>query len=167
MTETDDQYKARLATYGEGKDPIAMQRETPRRLAQLIVGVAEARISVRPAPGKWSVTEILAHLAEDELTSTWRYRQMLEHERPELRGFDQDLMLARLHARAVATPRHPRGTRPADRAGTVPPHGSPRHESHRPGANDPGPLIRYTSGLDFFFPLVVFPLPFPISQVHP
>lgn len=33
MTETADQYKARLATYGEGKDPIAMQRETPRRLA--------------------------------------------------------------------------------------------------------------------------------------
>jgi hypothetical protein len=91
MTETADQYKARLATYVEGKDPIAMQRETPRRLAQLIVGVAEARLSVHPAPGRWSVNEILAHLAEDELTSTWRYRQMLEHEGPELRGFDQDL----------------------------------------------------------------------------
>jgi DinB superfamily len=48
-------------------------------------------VQLRPAPGKWSVTEILAHLAEDELTSTWRYRQMLEYDSPELPGFDQDL----------------------------------------------------------------------------
>jgi hypothetical protein len=95
MIETAEQYKARLATYVEGKDPIAMQRETPRILAQLIEGIPETKVRLRPAPRKWSVTEILAHLAEDELTSTWRYRQMLEHDGPELRGFDQD-MWARL-----------------------------------------------------------------------
>ena len=37
-------------------------------------------------------TEILAHLAEDELTSsTWRYRQMIENPGVQLAGFDQDL----------------------------------------------------------------------------
>jgi uncharacterized damage-inducible protein DinB len=91
MTETAEQYKTRLEAYTAGKDPIAMQREAPRTLASLIDGVAEAELTRRPAPGKWSVTEILAHLAEDELTSTWRYRQMLEHDGVELRGFDQDL----------------------------------------------------------------------------
>lgn len=91
MTETAEQYKTRLEGYTTGKDPIAMQREAPRTLARLIGGVAEAELTRRPAPGKWSVTEILAHLAEDELTSTWRYRQMLEHDGIELRGFDQDL----------------------------------------------------------------------------
>jgi len=30
------------------------------------------------APSKRSVTEILVHMAEGELSSTWRYRQMLE-----------------------------------------------------------------------------------------
>jgi hypothetical protein len=64
MVETAEQYQARLAAYTEGKDPIAMQRQAPHTLAQLIEGVAEAQLSLKPAPGKWSVTEILAHLAE-------------------------------------------------------------------------------------------------------
>ena len=91
MVETAEQYKTRLAAYVEGKDPIAMQRQAPHTLAQLIEGVAESKLRIRPAPSKWSVTEIVAHLAEDELTSTWRYRQMLEHEGPVLPGFDQEL----------------------------------------------------------------------------
>lgn len=91
MTETAEEYKARFASYVAGKDPLAMQRETPQTLAALIENVADARLKQRPAPGKWSVTEILAHLAEDELSSTWRYRQMLEHDGLDLPGFDQDL----------------------------------------------------------------------------
>lgn len=89
--ETAEQYQTRLAAYVDGKDPVAMQREAPRVLARLIDEVPDARLGLRPAPEKWSVTEILAHLAEDELTSTWRYRQMLEYDGPELLGFDQEL----------------------------------------------------------------------------
>ncbi|HET6178821.1 MAG TPA: DinB family protein [Candidatus Sulfotelmatobacter sp.] len=91
MTETSEQYKARFATYVAGKDPLAMQREAPQTLAVLIENVPESKLKQCPAPGKWSVTEILAHLAEDELSSTWRYRQMLEHDGLQLQGFDQDL----------------------------------------------------------------------------
>jgi hypothetical protein len=95
MVEAAEQYKARLASYVEGKDPVAMQRQAPGALAQLIEGVAETTLYLKPAPGRWSVTEILAHMAEDELSSTWRYRQILEHDEPELPGFDQE-MWARL-----------------------------------------------------------------------
>jgi hypothetical protein len=95
MVEAAEQYKAHLAAYVEGKDPVAMQSQAPRMLARLIDGVAETKLSLKPAPSKWSVTEILAHMAEDELSSTWRYRQMLEHDSPELLGFDQE-MWARL-----------------------------------------------------------------------
>jgi uncharacterized damage-inducible protein DinB len=91
MSESTEQYKARFAAYVDGKDPIVMQREAPRTLARLIEGAPESKLTLRPAPGKWSVTEILAHLAEDELSSTWRYRQMIEHDRPQLLGFDQEL----------------------------------------------------------------------------
>jgi hypothetical protein len=91
MTETPEQYKTRLASYLEGRDPIAMQSAAPSVIARIIRDVPVARLNHPPAPGKWSVTQILMHLAEDELTSTWRYRQMLEHEAPELPGFDQDL----------------------------------------------------------------------------
>lgn len=91
MTETPEQYKARLAAYVEGKDVMAMQRDAVETLSHLIEGVTPAELQQRPSPEKWSVAEILAHLAEDELTSTWRYRQMLEYEGPELPGFDQEL----------------------------------------------------------------------------
>jgi DinB superfamily len=84
-------YAARLLAYTEGKDPLAMQSELPAILAELIRGVAQAKLAKSPAPGKWSVGEILAHLAEDELTSSWRYRQMLEQDGVALAGFDQDL----------------------------------------------------------------------------
>ncbi len=91
MAETAEQYKERFRSYVAGKDPIAMQREAPRTLASLIENVTETDLARRPAPGKWSVTEILAHLAEDELSSSWRYRQMIEYDGLNLPGFDQDM----------------------------------------------------------------------------
>jgi uncharacterized damage-inducible protein DinB len=88
--ETAEQYQARLGSYVGDKDPIAMQREAPHTLAGLIEGAPDELLSRRPAPGKWSVRAILAHMAEDELVSSWRYRQMIEHSGATLPGFDQD-----------------------------------------------------------------------------
>jgi hypothetical protein len=91
MAETAEQYKARLQAYVQGNDPVAMQREAPAAIAALIRDVPRAKLKARPAPGKWSVGEIVMHLADDELTSSWRYRQMLEYENPPLPSFDQEL----------------------------------------------------------------------------
>jgi hypothetical protein len=90
MSNTTD-YQSRLQAHTEGRDPLAMQGEAPGVLAGLIAGVPVQKLTGRPAPGKWSVCEILAHLAEDELTSSWRYRQMIENPGVVLAGFDQDL----------------------------------------------------------------------------
>ena len=87
----DTTYQSRLLAYSNGRDVLAMQEEMPRLLAELIEGVPLEVLSSQPAPGKWCVTEILAHLAEDELTSSWRYRQMIESPGTALPGFDQDL----------------------------------------------------------------------------
>jgi hypothetical protein len=88
--EQAEQYQARLSSYIGDKDPIAIQRETPETLARLIDRAPDEVLNRRPAPGKWSVRAILAHLAEDELVSSWRYRQMIEHSGATLPGFDQD-----------------------------------------------------------------------------
>lgn len=90
MPDTPD-YLARIRNYASGKDPLEAQAIAPVILAELIAGVARERLVKRPAPGKWSVAEILAHLAEDEIATAWRYRQMVEHSGIELSGFDQDL----------------------------------------------------------------------------
>jgi uncharacterized damage-inducible protein DinB len=69
---------------------IAKQREAPGTLAQLIATVPEAALRQPPAPGKWSAVTVLAHLAEAELSASWRYRQMLEHPGVALASFDQE-----------------------------------------------------------------------------
>jgi hypothetical protein len=90
-TESHEQYKSRLAGYVEGKNPVSLQREALSIIETLIHGVPTAVLKQRPGNDKWSVTEIIAHLAEDELVSSWRYRQMLEHQTPALLDFNQDL----------------------------------------------------------------------------
>lgn len=91
MAESAQEYTARLESIVRGKDPIALQRDTPQALASLLEGVSEEVLGRSPAPGKWSVRAIVAHMAEDELVSTWRYRQMIQTNGVTLAGFDQDL----------------------------------------------------------------------------
>jgi hypothetical protein len=88
MPNTPD-YLDRIREQAKGRDPLAAQAETADLLARLIANGGE-RLITRPAPDKWSVGEILAHL-EDEIASAWRYRQMVEHTGISLAGFDQDL----------------------------------------------------------------------------
>jgi hypothetical protein len=89
--ETPEQYKARILSLVEGKEALAVLRETPDQLAQLIAGISAEKLRQRPAPDKWSVAEILAHLSETEMGSSWRYRQMIEHDGALLPSYDQDL----------------------------------------------------------------------------
>lgn len=84
-------YLARIQEISKGKDPVAMQRETPGAIAGLIRGKSDEQLRRRPRPGKWSAGEIIAHLAEDEMATGWRYRQMVEHGGLDLGAFDQDL----------------------------------------------------------------------------
>lgn len=85
------EYLNRIRELAKTGDPLAAQAKSPDLLAELIAGVPAERLTARPSPEKWSVGEILAHLAEDEIATAWRYRQMVEHSGIALAGFDQDL----------------------------------------------------------------------------
>ena len=85
------EYLARIRSYSESKDPLDMQRQTPEVLAEMLAQASRGQLTTRPSPNKWSIGEILAHLAEDEIVTAWRYRQMVEHNGIDLAGFDQDL----------------------------------------------------------------------------
>jgi hypothetical protein len=84
-------YLDRIRLLAADEDPLATQRQASEVIARLIDGVADDRLKRRPEPWKWSVVEIVAHLAEDELVTSWRYRQMLEASGCALAGFDQNL----------------------------------------------------------------------------
>lgn len=90
MPDTSE-YLARIREYAQGKDPLAAQRQAPTVLDKLLAHASDERLTIRPSADKWSIGEILAHLAEDEIATAWRYRQMVEHSGIELAGFDQDM----------------------------------------------------------------------------
>jgi hypothetical protein len=77
MNETPQQYTERILSYIEGKEPLAVQGATAERLDQLIKGVSISELRRRPAPEKWSVNEILAHLADSEIVIGYRLRLIL------------------------------------------------------------------------------------------
>jgi DinB superfamily len=91
MPETPQQYIARTLGYVEGKNPLRVQQSTPQRLATLIKGLDKKRLALPPAPGKWSIAEILAHLADTELVAGWRMRLVLGQNGTPIQAFDQDV----------------------------------------------------------------------------
>lgn len=85
------EYLKQIREQATVNDPLAAQAETLRILEEIIERASDEQLSRRFSPEKWSVAEILAHLAEDEIATAWRYRQKVEHSGIELAGFDQDL----------------------------------------------------------------------------
>ena len=74
MQETPQQYIERILGFIDGKDPLRVQRETPKKLQTLIKPLSKKQLTQRPEPGKWSIAEILAHLADAELGRRLRRR---------------------------------------------------------------------------------------------
>jgi uncharacterized damage-inducible protein DinB len=71
-------------------DPHQTLAATPQRLAGLLEKTAPAKVSAPPAPGKWSVRDILCHLADCEIAFAFRLRQTLAEPDHVIQPFDQD-----------------------------------------------------------------------------
>jgi hypothetical protein len=85
-----------LAIVGE-RDPLQLLGALPDRLATLLSGVDEAALRRAEADGKWSMIEIVQHLADAEMINGVRYRYILAHDTPPITGYDQDALAQRLH----------------------------------------------------------------------
>jgi uncharacterized damage-inducible protein DinB len=72
------------------RDPLAVSRATPARLQSLIAALGTDKLNAAPAPGKWSVRDILCHLADCEVVFAFRLRQALAQDRHVIQPFDQD-----------------------------------------------------------------------------
>jgi hypothetical protein len=90
MQETPQQYRQRMLANVEGQQPVKVQAATAGRLARLLRGVSKQRLARRPAPGKWSVNEIVAHLSETEVVVGYRMRTVLGAPGTTIQAFDQD-----------------------------------------------------------------------------
>ncbi|HZS43935.1 MAG TPA: DinB family protein [Blastocatellia bacterium] len=90
MTETPEQYKKRVLDYVKNQDALKIQAATARKIEKLIKDVPRAKLMRSPAPGRWSVAEIIAHLADAEMVGAFRIRMMLASPGVEIQGYDQN-----------------------------------------------------------------------------
>jgi hypothetical protein len=97
MSETAEQYTRRIVGNVEGKKPVAVQAATAKRLERLIKGVPAGKLRKRPAADKWSVSDIVAHLADAEIVIGFRMRLILGAPGTPIAGFDQDSWAASGH----------------------------------------------------------------------
>jgi hypothetical protein len=91
MAETPEQYTSRLLGYVGTRDPRALFEEAPDRLRAL-VGRADAHaLRWTDKPGRWSITQIAAHLADAEVVGAWRFRSVLAQDNVPLQAYDQNV----------------------------------------------------------------------------
>jgi hypothetical protein len=97
MQETAEQYRERMFGYVGKENPLKLQAAAPKKLERLLKGVTASKARKRPAPGKWSISEIVAHIADTEIVGGYRIRAILGEPGTQIIGFDQDAWVTALH----------------------------------------------------------------------
>ena len=88
--ETPQQYISRILSFADGLDPWTVLSSTAGRLRSLTQGRSREELARTPDPSRWSVSQILAHLADAEVVAAWRVRSVLAHDGVALQAFDQN-----------------------------------------------------------------------------
>jgi hypothetical protein len=90
MSESPQQYTDRMLGYVDEQDPVVILKATPATLDRVISSAPPSILNQRPGPGKWSISEIVAHLADTELVVGFRMRSILGAPGSPIAAFDQD-----------------------------------------------------------------------------
>ena len=91
------QYAGAILDLLGDRNPLDVLRNTPAVVARSIEMLTREQLRKPEAPGKWSMGQVLQHLADSDLVWGWRVRLILAHDRPPITGYDQDLWADRLH----------------------------------------------------------------------
>ena len=78
------------ASHLGNRNPQEVIAATSGQLASFIRTLGPERSDQSPAPGKWSVREIICHLADCEIVFAYRLRQALAEDHHVIQPFDQD-----------------------------------------------------------------------------
>lgn len=86
MTTTPNPYAADLGT----RDALEALADTPERIRAAVQNWTDAQFEGSYAPGKWSIRQVLIHLAQTELALTTRVRFALSQADYAAQAFAQD-----------------------------------------------------------------------------
>jgi len=84
-----------LALLGD-RDPLTVLPVLADEVAALTAGMSEAQLRQPEKEGKWSVIQVVQHLADIEIVYGYRFRLILAEPEPPIQGFDQDAWADRL-----------------------------------------------------------------------
>lgn len=71
-------------------------RRGAEMVAVSITGAAGSELDFVPDPAKWSIRQIIAHLADAEMVASGRLRQIIAEDHPHLQAYDQNAWASNL-----------------------------------------------------------------------
>jgi DinB superfamily len=71
-------------------------RRGAEMVAVSITGAAGSELDFVPEAGKWSIRQIMAHLADSEMVAGGRLRQIIAEDHPRIQAYDQNAWAANL-----------------------------------------------------------------------
>jgi uncharacterized damage-inducible protein DinB len=77
-------------TESELKKHLEAAEKSPKQIAAAVSGLPEKVLRYKPVPDKWSIHEVLGHLADIEIVYGYRLRQMLADKKPVIAPIDQN-----------------------------------------------------------------------------
>jgi uncharacterized damage-inducible protein DinB len=82
-------YIAKIDRYRAGRDPMPLMRGAPAKFARAVAGLSSAKLRKRPAPGKWSIQEIVGHLMDTEVVYAYRWHMAFSESGAPIQAYDQ------------------------------------------------------------------------------
>jgi methionine--tRNA ligase beta chain len=90
MAETFQEYIDRLLDLAGHRDPLEVLSQTGPRIGRLIAAQSDAVLRWTPSAERWSVAQIVTHLADCEIVAAYRIRLILSASGTTLQAFDQN-----------------------------------------------------------------------------
>ncbi|HEV8132956.1 MAG TPA: DinB family protein [Acidobacteriota bacterium] len=90
------QYTKRMLDLLGSQDPMLVHSGTVKKLRKAIRNLSRNQLGRSPAPGKWSIRQIIAHLVDVEIVAAYRLRRILANPGASIEPFDQDVWAKRL-----------------------------------------------------------------------
>lgn len=75
-------------------DLLQILKRQSEELSELLQGVSEEQAGYRYAPGKWSLKEVLGHIADTERVMSYRLLRVARGDATPLPGFDENLFVS-------------------------------------------------------------------------
>ncbi|MGH7681514.1 MAG: DinB family protein [Candidatus Eiseniibacteriota bacterium] len=98
-------YMRKIDGYRAGRAPLPLMKTGPTKITRAVAGLKPSQLRKRPAPGKWSIAEILGHLVDTEVVYGYRYRMALSEPGRQTQAYDQSTWTTELRHRRRSVPK--------------------------------------------------------------